>query len=240
MKAVPQMTSPRIQPRAVTLRAYEYTIVYKEGKHHNSADALSRLPLSETSVQDGPEERVLMIESSDITLVSADQVKAWTDEDPVLSRVREMVHKGWPLELKGSEFAPYAVRKNKLSIQNGCVLWSGFATARPRQCFKTASSMPPGSVKNESACQELLYVWWPKLDKGVEDTVKACAIGQDHRNAPAPAPLHPWDWPDKPWSLVQVDYAGPFMGKMFFCAQRCTFQVDGCVSGQLCYFSHDN
>lgn len=120
---MPQMTSQRIQPWAVTLRAYEYTIVYKEGKHHNSADALSRLPLSETSVQDGPEERVLMIESSDITLVSADQVKAWTDKDPVLSRVREMVHKGWPLELKGSEFAPYAVRKNKLSIQNGCVLW---------------------------------------------------------------------------------------------------------------------
>lgn len=125
MKAVPQMASLRIQRWAVTLRAYEYTIMYKEGKHHNNADALSRLPLSETSVQDGPEERVLMIESSDITLVSADQVKAWTDKDPVLSRVREMVHQGWPLELEGSEFAPYAVRKNELSIQNGCVLWGG-------------------------------------------------------------------------------------------------------------------
>lgn len=60
------------------------------------------------------------------------------------------------------------------------------------------------------------YVWWPKLDKEVEDTVKACEICQEHRNAPAPAPLHPWDWPDKPWSRIHVDYAGPFMGKMFF------------------------
>lgn len=35
MKAVPQMASPRIQHWAVTLRANEYTIMYKEGKHHH-------------------------------------------------------------------------------------------------------------------------------------------------------------------------------------------------------------
>uniref|UniRef100_A0A8C6WE53 ribonuclease H n=1 Tax=Neogobius melanostomus TaxID=47308 RepID=A0A8C6WE53_9GOBI len=45
MKAVPQMASPRIQRWAVTLRAYEYEIVYKPGKYHSNADALSRLPL---------------------------------------------------------------------------------------------------------------------------------------------------------------------------------------------------
>ena len=76
MKAVPQMASPRIQRWAVTLRAYEYTIVYKEGKHHSNADALSRLPLPDTPKVETSEERVLMLESSDITLVTVDQVKA--------------------------------------------------------------------------------------------------------------------------------------------------------------------
>ena len=76
MKAVPQMASPRIQRWAVTLRAYEYTIVYKEGKHHSNADALSRLPLPDTAKVETSEERVLMLESSDITLVTVDQVKA--------------------------------------------------------------------------------------------------------------------------------------------------------------------
>lgn len=60
------------------------------------------------------------------------------------------------------------------------------------------------------------YVWWAKLDKEVEDTVKACATCQEHRNVLAPAPLHPWDWPDKPWNRIHVDYAGLFMGKMFY------------------------
>ena len=32
---------------------------------------------------------------------------------------------------------------------------------------------------------------------------------------PPIAPLHPWDWPDRPWARIHADYAGPFMSKMF-------------------------
>ena len=31
---------------------------------------------------------------------------------------------------------------------------------------------------------------------------------------PAPAPLHPWKWPENPWHRVHIDYAGPIEGKM--------------------------
>ena len=217
MKAVPQMASSRIQRWAVTLRAYEYTIVYKEGKHHSNADALSRLPLPDTPKVETSEERVLMLESSDITLVTADQVKAWTDKDPVLSRVREMVHNGWSAKDRGEEFAPYEVRKLELSIQNGCVMWgSRVVVPKPGQgsVMRQLHQCHPGVSRMKALARS--YVWWPKLDKEVEDTVKACTTCQEHRNVPAPAPLHPWDWPDKPWSRIHVDYAGPFMGKMFF------------------------
>lgn len=50
--------------------------MYKEGKYHSNADGLSRLPLPEKPEVERPEERVLMLESSDITLVTAEQVKA--------------------------------------------------------------------------------------------------------------------------------------------------------------------
>ena len=29
-------------------------------------------------------------------------------------------------------------------------------------------------------------------------------------------PLHPWVWPEAPWRRIDIDFAGPFMGKMFF------------------------
>ena len=47
-KAIPQMGSPRVQRWAVHMSAYEYNIVYREGKKHANADAMSRLPLPKT------------------------------------------------------------------------------------------------------------------------------------------------------------------------------------------------
>ncbi len=58
------------------------------------------------------------------------------------------------------------------------------------------------------------YFWWPKLDTELEDLVKSCDICQKTRHNPPKAPLHPWEWPEKPWSRIHIDYAGPFMGTM--------------------------
>ena len=27
--------------------------------------------------------------------------------------------------------------------------------------------------------------------------------------------MHPWEWPERPWERIHLDYAGPFLGKMF-------------------------
>ena len=60
------------------------------------------------------------------------------------------------------------------------------------------------------------YLWWPGLDKELETYAQHCEACQTMRNTPAPAPLHPWLWPTKPWMHVHVDFAGPFQGKMYF------------------------
>jgi hypothetical protein len=33
---------------------------------------------------------------------------------------------------------------------------------------------------------------------------------------PTIAPLHPWEWPSSPWERVHIDFAGPFLDRMFF------------------------
>ena len=70
-----------------------------------------------------------------------------------------------------------------------------------------------GIVKMKSLARS--YVWWPKMDTNLEEKVKSCATYQSHQETPPCSPLHPWEWPGRPWSRVHVDYAGPFMGKMF-------------------------
>ena len=60
------------------------------------------------------------------------------------------------------------------------------------------------------------YVWWPNLDKHIEDLVRSCLSCQSNQDSPAVVPLQPWAWPAKPWQRIHVDFAGPFLGKMFF------------------------
>ncbi|XP_039511288.1 uncharacterized protein K02A2.6-like [Pimephales promelas] len=215
MKAVPQMASPRIQRWAVALRAYEYEMVYKPGKHHGNADALSRLPLYQPSVKKEQEERVLMLEN--VTLVSAAEMSRWTSKDPVLSRVAQFVQHGWP-PLEGDPvFQPYAVRKTELSVQDGCVLWGSRAVVPPPGRNALIQQLHHGHIGiTRMKALARSYFWWPKLDADIEAVVKRCVACQEHRNSPAPAPLHPWEWPSKPWQRLHIDYAGPFMGHMFF------------------------
>ena len=53
------------------------------------------------------------------------------------------------------------------------------------------------------------------MDADIEAAVKLCEPCQQSRPLPAAAPLHPWQWPTRPWSRLHIDYAGPLDGKMF-------------------------
>ena len=59
------------------------------------------------------------------------------------------------------------------------------------------------------------FIWWPKIDKDVENRVKNCVECQLHQKSPASAPLHPWGWPTRPWARLHIDHASPFQGKLF-------------------------
>ncbi len=57
-----------------------------------------------------------MLESIAGSLMTAEQIKHWTSKDPVLSRVREYVLKGWPDHSDTQEFVPYKTEDSKSSV----------------------------------------------------------------------------------------------------------------------------
>ena len=71
----------------------------------------------------------------------------------------------------------------------------------------------PGISRMKSLARS--HVWWPRMDADLEQKVKECSKCQQNQKLPPTAPLHPWDWPERPWARIHADYAGPFMGKMF-------------------------
>ena len=215
-KATPAMVSARLLRWALLLGGYDYRIEYKTGAKQANADALTRLPChSQPSSVPTPPEMVHLIISTPVT---ASQIRVHTNRDPLLSKVKQFVQQGLPERVEGesTDMQPYERRKNKLSLQDGCLLWGGRVIIPPQLCDRVVNELHeahPGIVKMKVLAHQ--YVWWPGIDAGLEKKVKSCQNCQSVRQNPAHAPLHPWERPQQPWSRVHADYTGPFLGKMF-------------------------
>ena len=82
-----------------------------------------------------------------------------------------------------------------------------------QQLLEDLHTAHPGIVRMKNLARS--YLWWPGLDRDIEEKVKSCNVCQLQSAAPVTAPLHPWEWPEKPWSRIHIDHAGPFMGQLF-------------------------
>uniref|UniRef100_A0A8C2FFT4 Gypsy retrotransposon integrase-like protein 1 n=2 Tax=Cyprinus carpio TaxID=7962 RepID=A0A8C2FFT4_CYPCA len=224
-KGIPSMASARIQRWALTLSAYQYRIVYRAGKENANADALSRLPLPDIPASTPlPPETVFLLEKLSDSPVSAKQIKTWTERDKVLSKVKRFILQGWPGRLVDIEMKPFEKRKNELSVQDGCILWGSRVVVPPpgrARVLQEVHIAHPGVSRMKSLARA--YVWWPNMDRDIEDKVQHCKECQENQKMPPPVPLQPWEWPSRPWSRLHVDFAGPFMGRMFL------VMVDACT-----------
>ena len=77
-----------------------------------------------------------------------------------------------------------------------------------------ASQYGLGAVLSHQMAYGIQSLMLPDL----EQKVRQCSPCQENRKSPPEAPLHPWECPHKPWVRLPLDYAGPFLGKMFLIA----------------------
>ena len=214
---MPVLASARLQRWSLILGAYSYKIKYKPGQHHSNADALSRLPLpkSPTSIPT-PGETIHLIENMRETPVDWRQIATWTSRDPELSRVHHFVLQGWPENAEEEELRVYHRRELELSVHGGCVLW-GNRVVIPKQgreiMLTTLHEGHPGISRMKAIARS--FLWWPGLDREIEETVRGCWKCQQVRHTPPQTPMASWTWPSEPWQRLHIDYAGPFHGKMF-------------------------
>ena len=122
-KAIPQMASARVQRWALTLSAYDYNNVYKLGKQHCNADMLSRL-LLETAPQHVPipGDTIMLLETLQSSPVTVKLIKTWTNQDPTLLKVHELVKRDWT-HTNDPMLQSYQHRHMEFSVQADCVLW---------------------------------------------------------------------------------------------------------------------
>ena len=127
------------------------------------------------------------------------------------------MQEGCPARAQGDpDLKPYCQRRDELSTEEGCLMWGSRMVVPPRgrkRALSVLHEAHPGIVRMKALARG--YMWWPGMDEAIGCCVKECSICQCLRKMPPSAPLHPWARPEKPWSRVHIDYAGPFEGKMF-------------------------
>ena len=211
------MASARLQRWAITLGGYDHTLQYKPGLEHSNADSLSRLPLpvAPSNVPE-PAETVLLMEALTSTPLTAAKIKLWSRRDRILSKIIDLVLHGWQYlddpDLKSCEH-----RKDELSVHDGCLLWGNRVVIPPtgrQQAMDLFHDGHPGASRMKSLARS--YIWWPGMDRDLENRVKECEACQRACNQPPASPLMPWEVPQAPWERLHGDFAGPYEGKMFF------------------------
>ena len=215
-RGIPTLASARIQRWALTFSAYDYQINYKEGSRHANADLLSRLPLPET-VKDipVPGETVLLFETLQVSPITAAQIRLGTDRDPVLSHVRNLLLKGWR-ETLDPELCPYFQRRDELSIQEGVVLCGCqvvVPTIGQQKVLDLLHESHPGVVRMKAIARSA--VWWPGVNKDIGEKVRTCQQCQVNQKSPPLAPMHPWEWPKRPWARIHINHRACAAGEVY-------------------------
>lgn len=216
-KSIPVTTAARLQRYAIFLSGFTYNIEYKNTKKHNNADALSRLPMqSDMNINsEDADDLFHVLQIEDLPITSA-EIQRETRKEKVLASVLYQAMNGWEIT-DDSLMKPYFTRRNELTVSHGCLLW-GIRVIIPikfrNRILELLHSSHPGVVKMKALARG--HVWWPGIDSDIEHLVKSCTGCQINQHAPALTPLHPWEWPETPWQRVHIDYAGPFINRMFF------------------------
>ena len=136
--------------------------------------------------------------------------------DPTLSKVVDCVKRG-PTKEVPEDVQPYTQHQNELSIESGCPLWGTrvvILKSLQSILLQSVHESHPGITHMKALTRS--YFWWFGLHKDIESLGRSCETCQAIKSNPAAVPLHPWVWPDASWTCIHVDYARPFVGKMFF------------------------
>lgn len=148
--------------------------------------------------------------------VSAKTIAKESRCDKIISKVITFVtNDEWPTVTE-PELRFYHTRKHELVVTQNCLLW-GHRVVPPKKLHQhILQSLHQGHLgiaKMKALARN--YFWWPGIDKDIETMSKMCSGCATTQPDPPLAPLHPWQWPEKPWQRIHIDFAGPFMNSMF-------------------------
>ena len=205
----------RLQKMRMRLQSYDFRLEAKRGTEIPVADALSRAFLNDTGPNLTDEKEhvfdVTVEEMSSIQRMSpprVQEIRENTLKDEELQAVMKCIESGWPETRK--EVDPvarvYFDYQEELWSLDG-IVYKGERIVIPRSMRRKALEMlhesHQGIVKTKQLARDLIY--WPGLNKQIEEMISRCSACQERRPAQASEPMISIPIPDTPWQHVAED-----------------------------------
>ncbi|XP_037821229.1 uncharacterized protein K02A2.6-like [Lucilia sericata] len=185
-KDIPVYTANRLQRWALTLLAYDFDIKYTNTQDFGHADVLSRLISSHEKPSDDYIIASINLEkdfendlneSLSALPVTHNMIVKSSEKDKTLQRILHYMDTGWPHKSNDlePEIVPYFNRKDFLSFVGGCLLLNTRIVVPGLYRKRILRQLHRGHFAIER-CKSLArsYVYWPNIDKDIEEFVKKC------------------------------------------------------------------
>ena len=204
--------SARVERWVLRLQPYKYTVRHIPGSQ-NIADSLSRLlekeekevqPLNRNKTENYVN---FLAESCVPTAMSLREIESESLKDPDLESVRQCLLSGKWHTLRATE---YMLVRNELSCINNVVLRGTrivIPTKLREHVLDIGHEGHPGIVVMKQRLRT--KVWWPRMDKDIENYCKSCYGCQLVSNPSKPEPMTRTEFPSGPWQDIAIDFLGP-------------------------------
>lgn len=205
-------TPLRLQRLRLRLQNYDLKVVYKPGKDLLVADALSRNFESNYSKFDHFDKEVEAHVSLIVSClpISNDKMLLFQKEtatDAELQLVISYVTQGWPCkDLLPVNLQFYYKIRNDLFVANN-LLFKNACVVVPKTLRKTMLDLIHlnhfGIEKSKNRARQVLF--WPYMNKEIEDLVKNCRSCLENQKSHSYEPLMLRQVPEGPWQVVGTD-----------------------------------
>lgn len=211
----PKQIMTRAEGWALRLGAFDFKIEFVKGKD-NIADPSSRLYIGDEEEFHG---KTIPGDIAEITAeipeslrfgdvsITTQELELRTTEDKELDEVRSAIETdAWPKHL--SDFKAVSA---SLYFANGLLMKSDQAVIprilRPKT-MTVAHRGHPGATTMKSALRD--RVWWPGMDRHVDEWVRTCTICATNGRRDPPTPMERSRLPESPWDMIAIDFNGPY------------------------------
>ncbi|BHF57788.1 hypothetical protein SprV_0100073400 [Sparganum proliferum] len=189
------------------------------------ADALYRLisshqePEEDTVISaisvEGDGRRQLADVIRGISVIAVD-IRRATEQDPVLRQDITYVQTCWSTIALAGDLRQLFLRRASLSVVDSCLMFADrvviLSSLRPT-VLRQFDVAHPGTSRMKSIARSFAY--WLGIDGDVDDLVRRCSRCQQVVKMPPRQPLLPWQPPERPWSRLHIDFAGPLNGALY-------------------------